>query len=82
MTTSSTSSARVEIVLGALLYLMTEYRRRPCRRIAGCVAHHLELLARHAHADPAIRELCAQMYEEWQSAADQALPARNAHPLH
>jgi hypothetical protein len=79
MPTPDTPNPRVEIVLGALLYLMTAYRRKPCARIAGCVARHLERLAGHPDADPAIRELCAEMYDEWRSSAAPTLPRRDVH---
>jgi hypothetical protein len=65
---------RVEIVLGALLYLMTAYRRTPCPRIAGAVARHLDCLAAHPDAEPAIRDLCTEMRAEW----ERALPSRPA----
>lgn len=70
---------RVETVLGALLYLMTAYRRKPCPGIAASVARQLECLARHPLADAMIRELSAEMCEEWKSAAELRLPRPNVH---
>jgi hypothetical protein len=60
---------RAETVLGAVLYLMTAYRRTQCPRIAACVAAHLECLAGHPQVDATIRDLCAGMCDEWRSAA-------------
>ena len=60
---------RAETVLGAVLYLMTAYRRTECPRIAACVAAHLECLAGHPQVDATIRDLCAGMCDEWRSAA-------------
>ncbi len=74
--------SRAEIVIGALIYLMSSYRRTPCPRLAQCVACHLECLSRHPEADPVIREFCAGMVDEWRNAArDMAAPAAPQQPL-
>jgi hypothetical protein len=70
--------SRAEIVLGAALYLMTAYHRTPCPRIAGCVAAHLECLARHPQVDPMIREVCAGMCDQWHTAATGPRPRPRA----
>ena len=71
--------SRLETVLGAVLYLMTAYKRTSCPRIAACVAAHLDCLAAHPHADRTIREVCAGMREEWGSAARAAAPRSSLH---
>ena len=71
--------SRPELVLGAVLYLMTAYRRTPCPRIAACVAAHLDCLAAHPQVDPTLRELCAGMRSEWHGAAVAAGHPRQVH---
>jgi hypothetical protein len=72
--------SRLETVLGAVLYLMTAYRRTRCPRIAACVAAHLDCLAAHPHADATIREVCAGVCDEWRGAAGATpAPNRNRH---
>jgi hypothetical protein len=74
--------SRAEIITGALIYLMSSYRRTPCPRLAQCVACHLECLSRHPDADPVIREFCAGMVDEWRNAARAiATPAAQERPL-
>ena len=70
---------RAETVLGAVLYLMTAYRRTQCPRIAACVAAHLECLAAHPQVDATIRDLCAGMCDEWRSAAQPPRLRRDVH---
>lgn len=70
---------RAETVLGAVLYLMTAYRRTQCPRIAACVAAHLECLAAHPRVDATIRDLCAGMCDEWRSAAQPPRPRPGVH---
>jgi hypothetical protein len=64
--------SRAEIVLGAVLYLMTADHRTPCPRLAACVAAHLECLARHPNVDSTIRDVCAGMCGVWCDRADAA----------
>ncbi len=71
-------ASRVETLLAALLYLMTAYQRTGCKRIAACVAAHLDCVADHPGADATIREVCAGMRSEWWGAAQ--APAHG--PLH
>ena len=79
MPTPEPGLSRAETMLGAVLYLMTAYRRTQCPRIAACVAAHLECLAGHPHVDPTIRDVCAGMCDEWRAAAG---PARLRPDLH
>lgn len=75
MFSPSPRASRPEIVISALIYLMSSYRRTPCPRLAQCVAGHLECLSRHPGADPVIREVCAGMVDEWRGACPQVPPA-------
>jgi hypothetical protein len=78
MPTPEPGLSRAETVLGAVLYLMTAYRRTQCLRIAR-VAAHLECLAAHPRVDPTIRDVCAGMCDEWRAAAQ---PARLRPDIH
>lgn len=82
MSSPGPRASRPAIVISALIYLMSSYRRTPCPRLAQCVAGHLECLSRHPDADPVIREICAGMVDEWRTAARGiALPAMQQRPL-
>jgi hypothetical protein len=63
------SDNRPELVLAALLYLVTAYRRRQCPGIASCIARHFACLARHPEAHRLIREIAAASAAEWEVAA-------------
>lgn len=60
---------RPELVLAALLYLITAYRRRACPGLASCIARHFSYLARHPGAHRLIREVAAASADDWQAAA-------------
>jgi hypothetical protein len=60
---------RPELVVAALLYLVTAYRRRQCPGIASCIARHFACLARHPEAHRLIREIAAVSAAEWEAAA-------------
>lgn len=75
-------ASRVETLLAALLYLMTAYQRTGCRRIAACVAAHLDCVAGHPAADATIREVCAGMRSQWWSTAHAPAQAPARGPLH
>lgn len=79
MNTPDPTLSRPEIVLGAVLYLMTAYQRTRCPRIAACVAAHLDCLAAHPQADPTIREVCAGMCAQWRGASGLAAVRRDVH---
>ena len=63
------STTRPEIVLAALLHLLTAYPRGCCPSVASCIARHFAYLARHPSAHRLIREVSAAAVVEWENAA-------------
>lgn len=74
MSSPGPRASRPAIVISALIYLMSSYRRAPCPRLAQCIAGHLECLSRHPDADPVIREICAGMVDKWRGACPHVVP--------
>jgi hypothetical protein len=68
----ATPNTRPELILAALLYLLTAYRRRPCPGLAACIARHFEYLARHPKADRVVCDVAAASSVEWEAAAREA----------
>lgn len=62
-------STRPEIVVAALLYLVTAYRRSCCPGLAACIARHFQYLAQHPDAHRVIREIAGAATGEWEAAA-------------
>ncbi len=66
---SDTEATRAETVTAALIYLMTHYARTGCPRLALCVSRHMQCLAVHPDAAPAVRDTCASLRGAWSRAA-------------
>jgi len=64
---------RAEILVAALLYLMTQYARTGCPRLAVCVSRHLQCLALHPEAGAVVRDTCAALHGAW-GRAPESLP--------
>lgn len=60
---------RVETIAAALIYLMSQYARAPCPRLAVCVARHMQCLSVHPRAAPVLRDICSALHGPWSSAA-------------
>ncbi len=60
---------RPELVIAALLHLVTAYRRDRCPGLASCIARHFTYLASHPRADKVLCEIAAASVAEWESAA-------------
>lgn len=63
-------STRPEILLAAVIYLMTHYARTGCPGLAMCVSRHLQCLCAHPEVDPVIRDICASVHGAWTRAAE------------
>lgn len=63
------SDSRPDVILAALLYLLTAYRRRPCPGLAACIARHFQYLAQHPKADRVVCDVAAASSVEWEAAA-------------
>lgn len=66
---SEAETSRAETVTAALLYLMTQYARTGCPRLAMCVSRHMQCLAAHPDAAPVLRDICASLHGAWHEAA-------------
>lgn len=62
---------REEILVAALLYLMTQYGRTGCPRLAVCVSRHLQCLAVHPGASAVVRDTCAALDGAWTTCSSQ-----------
>ena len=69
------SETRPELIVAALLYLITAYRRTRCPGLAACIARHFQHLAVHPRADRVICEIAASSKLEWEIAAREFPPA-------
>ena len=73
---------RPEVMIAAVLFLMTRYQRSPCPAVARAIADHFSRLARHGEVDESIRSLCAGLRDEWERAAIKALLDRERVLIH
>jgi hypothetical protein len=60
---------RADILVAALLYLMTQYARTGCPRLALYVSRHLQCLALHCDASAVVRDTCAGLHGAWAAAS-------------
>ena len=74
--------ARPEIVLGALLHLVTAYRNTRCPGVAACIARHFRCLAAHPSAHRIVREIAAAATPEWEAAAREHSPVSRKRWFH
>lgn len=58
--------ARLEVLVGTLIYMMTVYHRSQRRDVALSIAAHLDCLARHPDADDTVRRIADGMRSEWE----------------
>jgi hypothetical protein len=65
----ATQDTQVESISAALVYLMTQYARTGCPRLALYVSSHLQELALHPDAAPVLRDTCASLHGAWSQAA-------------
>ena len=76
---SDDESSRAETIVAALLYLMTQYARTGCPRLAVCISRHMQCLALHPQAPRVVRDTCAALYAAWTLATENT---RAAEPIH
>lgn len=69
---------RPEVIVAALLHLITAYHRRSCPGLAACIARHFRCLALHPKAHRAICDVAEASIAEWEAAARTVLTARSA----
>jgi hypothetical protein len=69
MRTPDPEESRVETITAALLFLMTQYARTGCPKLAVCVSCHMQCLALHPDAATVVRDVCASLHGPWAKAA-------------
>lgn len=69
MRTPNPEESRVETITAALIYLMSQYTRTGCPRLAVCIARHMQCLSLHPQAAPVVRDICATLHGPWSEAA-------------
>ncbi len=72
------TDTRPEVILAALLHLITAYRRGRCPGLASCIARHFHCLARHSDAHRVLREVAAASAGEWEAAAREVVKPASA----
>ena len=77
-----TDDSRAETITAALLYLMTQYARTGCPRLALCVSRHMQCLAFHADAPEVVRAVCASLHGAWACVAIPETPADSGGQVH
>ncbi|OGA54382.1 MAG: hypothetical protein A3G24_05825 [Betaproteobacteria bacterium RIFCSPLOWO2_12_FULL_62_13] len=70
---------RLQTLIAALIYLMSHYARTGCPRLAVCVSRHLQCLALHPNAAPAVRDVCASVHGLWTAVAAEDNKERALH---
>lgn len=61
--------SRVDTIVAALLYLMTQHARTGCPRLAVYISRHMQCLACHGGATAVLRETCASLRDARDGAA-------------
>jgi len=61
--------SRPEILVAAVIYLLTHYARTGCPRLAVCISRHMQCLATHPAAPAVVRDTCAGLHGAWSEAA-------------
>lgn len=79
MNPASATRGSADTLLGALLYLMNAYQRRPCRCLASCIAQHCRHLSAHPDAGRVVRQVAGGMASQWQMLALSPEPSRLRH---
>ena len=71
--------SRVETISAALIYLMTQYARTGCPRLALYISRHMQCLAEHPRADRVVRDTCASLHSAWAEAAGASVEPAGLH---
>lgn len=61
----SDACARHSIIVGALLFLMSEHHARPRSDIAFRIVEHLRMLARHPDSTDSMKVVSARLHDRW-----------------
>lgn len=79
MTESTLAPARPELLVSAVLHLMSHYTANiaetgPCLKLASVIERHLKALADLPDLAPVLRATCQQLSEQWAAVVEQRMP--------
>ncbi len=60
---------RPDVLIAALLYLVTAYHRSPCPGLAACIARHFDCLAHHPKAGRLLSDVALASSSAWDTSA-------------
>ncbi len=60
-----TSPVRHSIIVGAILFLMSEHHTRPTSDIAFRIVEHLQMLARHPDSTESMKVVSTRLHDRW-----------------
>ena len=63
------TETRPDVIVAALLYLVTAYQRNRCPGLAACIARHFQCLATHPRAGRVICDVASASIAAWDGAS-------------
>lgn len=82
--TTNQSGQRPELMLSAVLHLMSHYTANAgesgaCLKLASVIERHLKALASLPELAPVLSATCQQLSEQWAGVVERSMPAREKH---
>lgn len=79
MNETDSPSSRPELLVSALLHLMSHYSANasengPCVKLASVIERHLKVLADSPELAPLLRATCQQLTEQWENMVERTRP--------
>jgi hypothetical protein len=71
------TQTRPDVLIAALLYLVTAYHRSPCPGLAACIARHFDCLAQHPKAGRLLSDVALASSSAWDTSARDAFPTKS-----
>jgi hypothetical protein len=63
------TQTRPDVLIAALLYLVTAYHRSPCPGLAACIARHFDCLAQHPKVGRLLSDVALASSSAWDTSA-------------
>jgi hypothetical protein len=81
--TTNQNGQRPELMLSAVLHLMSHYTANAdsgaCLKLASVIERHLKALASLPELAPVLSATCQQLSEQWAGVVERSMPAREKH---
>lgn len=82
--TTNQSGQRPELMLSAVLHLMSHYTANAgesgaCLKLASVIERHLKALASLPELAPVLSATCQQLSEQWAGVVERSMPAQEKH---